>query len=163
MEDDLNIIDDFLDDFEHICDCAYNEEYLTTEASNKAMNLKEGWTGLRTLDVKTRYPDIVRKIEKETDKFVDRMHFYKIEGDEKQWLWDNREKAMTPHRDGYNWAGVIYLWGNTGTYYDGELVEFKKNRMIWYDAENLHMPDLTDEDRCVIVFFLIKPWRNFGV
>ena len=159
--EDLVIIDDFLDDFEHVCDCAYNEEYLTTEESNKFYDIVEHWTGTRTVDIKTRYPDITKKIEESFGIVVEKMHFYKIEGEEKQWLWDNQEQALRPHKDGFPLAGVIYLWGNTGTYYDGELIEFAKNRAICYNGQHMHMPDLTDKDRCVIVFFGRKQWRNF--
>ena len=155
MTDDLNIHDDFLDNFWYICRQAEQLQYQTLSSSNFLMNIEEGWTGLRTLDIKTNYPEVTRKIEETTDKIVDRLHFYRIDGKEKEWLQQNAEQALTPHRDTYPWAGVIYLWGNTGTYYNGELVEFKENRFVWYNGQELHMPDLTDQDRCVIVVFML--------
>ena len=158
---DLVVIDNFLDDFEHVCDCAYHEEYYSREASNKIQGIQEGWTGTRTLDIKTRYSNITKKIEESFGIVVEKMHFYKIEGEEKQWLWDNQEQALRPHKDAFPLAGVVYLWGNTGTYYDGELIEFAKNRAICYNGQHMHMPELTDKDRCVIVFFGRKQWRNF--
>ena len=155
MIDDLNIHDDFIDDFWFVIRKAEVAQYYTTEESNRILGIREGWTGLRTLDIKTTFPELTSKIEETTGKIVDRMHFYRIDGKEKEWLQQNAERALTPHRDAYPWAGVIYLWGNTGTYYNGELVEFKKNRFVWYNGQELHMPDLTDEDRCVIVVFLL--------
>lgn len=152
---DLNIHDDFIDDFWFIVRKAESSEYYTTEESNRILGIKEGWTGLRSLNIKTTFPELTMKIEEVTGKIVDRLHFYRIDGDEKEWLQQNSEKAMRPHRDAYPWAGVIYLWGNTGTYYNGELVEFKKNRFVWYNGQELHMPDLTDENRCVIVVFML--------
>ena len=155
MIDDLNIHDDFIDDFWFIVRKAEDAEYYTTEESNRILGAREGWTGLRTLDLKKTFPELTSKIEETTGKVLDRLHFYRIDGEEKEWLQQNAERALTPHRDAYPWAGVIYLWGNTGTYYNGELVEFKRNRFVWYNGQELHMPDLTDEDRCVIVVFLL--------
>ena len=162
---DIEVHDNFIDDFEGTLARIESEEFYTREQSNKRIlrekgtdaNANEGWTGYRTLNVKDKYPEITAKIEKVTGKIVDRLAFYKIDGFEKFDLWENAVDKQRPHIDWYFYAGVIYMYGNTGTYYNGELFEFVPNRMIWFDAKNYHMPQLTDEDRCVMVFFLTNP------
>ena len=75
---DLVVIDNFLDDFEHVCDCAYHEEYYSREASNKIQGIQEGWTGTRTLDIKTRYSNITKKIEESFGIVVDKLSLIHI-------------------------------------------------------------------------------------
>lgn len=152
---DLNIHDDFLDDFSFMVQEAKSAEYYGRKYFYNVMGLKEGWTGVRSHCIKRKYPEMVRKIEETTGKIVGRLHFFRIDGKKKRYLQKNRKFALRPHADEFPWAGVIYLWGNTGTYYKGELIEFKENRFIWYDAYQLHTPDVPDEDRCVIVIFML--------
>lgn len=152
---DLNIHEDFIDDFETIVLDARNAEYFTPEESNQILGVREGWSGLRTLNIKTIYPDLTTKIEKTTGKIVDRMHFYQCEGNNIKGFQEHVSSiAKRTHRDKCQWAGVIYLWGEAGTYYNGEKIDFKENRFIWYDAQEPHAPMASIEDRCVIVVFM---------
>lgn len=156
MLDDLNIHDDFIDDFWFVTRKAEVAKYYTTEESNRILGVTEGWSGLRTLDIKTTFPELTTKIEDVTDKIVDRMHFYKCDGHGfPQFVETNEEISKRVHRDTYPWAGVIYLWGEAGTYYNGEHIEFKKNRFICYNGQEPHAPMAAIEDRCVIVVFLL--------
>ena len=152
---DLNIHDDFLDDFEWYLKDVHNLEYYTLEESNKKLGVKEAWSGERTMNLKDRWSDLVSKVESVTDKRVDRIYSYKIEGEHIVWLNDNVDLATRPHKDGYPWAGVIYLYGETGTHINGELVEFKENRFVWYRGTDYHVGQLPTKDRCVIVVFML--------
>ena len=161
MLDDLNIHDDFIDDFWFIIRKAEDAKYYTTEESNRILGVKEGWSGLRTLNLKTTFPELTAKIEETTGNIVDRLHFYQCEGHGVE----NFEEPISniskrTHRDTYPWAGVIYLWGEAGTYYNGEKIDFKENRFIWYNGQEPHAPMAAIKDRCVIVVFMLDKSRE---
>jgi hypothetical protein len=161
--DDLNIHDDFLDEdaFWAVKSYAQTSTYYTPEELNKMLGINEGWTGLRTINVKTIFSGLTEKIEKTTGKVVDRIHFYKCEGNNiPNFEEPLSEISQRTHRDSYPWAGVIYLWGEAGTYYNGEKIDFKENRFIWYNGQEPHAPMASIEDRCVMVVFMLDKSRE---
>ena len=60
----------------------------------------------------------------------------------------------TPHTDvRWDFSGVIYLKGSDGTWIDNEIVPFKYNRAVCFDAHIPHHPLHSTTDRLVLTFF----------
>ena len=60
----------------------------------------------------------------------------------------------TPHTDvRWDFSGVIYLKGSDGTWIDNEIVPFKYNRAVCFDANVPHHPLHSTTDRLVLTFF----------
>ena len=143
------IFDNFLEDPDEVLEYASTCQYFTAEEYQKIDPLESvgKWPGLRSNDLQLEFPDITHKLNKMFNVRVGWLTFY-------QHLVSQNIGKPTPHTDvRWDFSGVIYLKGNDGTWIDNEIVPFKYNRAVCFDANVPHHPLYGSSDRLVITFF----------
>lgn len=141
----IRIIDDFLDEdilreiIEDTNNCLSNECYFAKGCyrSDNLIHIYE--------DTKNRIDDVFG-ID------IIRMSLFKHPVENFPKLYPNPPQHMDWNSQR---SGVLYLVGDIGmgTTVDTEYVEFKKNRIICFDAQTLHNPNFGGKDRIVLTFF----------
>ena len=143
------VFDNFLEDPDEVLEYANTCQYFTAEEYKKIDTLesKGYWPGLRSNDLQLEFPDITHKLNKMFNVRVGWLTFY-------QHLVSQNIGKPTPHRDvRWDFSGVIYLKGSDGTWIDNEIVPFKYNRAVCFDAHIPHHPLHSTTDRLVLTFF----------
>ena len=143
------IFDNFLEDPDEVLEYASTCQYFTAEEYQKIDPLESvgNWPGLRSNDLQLEFPDITHKLNKMFNVRVGWLTFY-------QHLVSQNIGKPTPHTDvRWDFSGVIYLKGSDGTWIDNEIVPFKYNRAVCFDANIPHHPLYGSSDRLVITFF----------
>jgi len=143
------VFDNFLDDPDEVLEYANTCQYFTAEEYQKIDPLESvgNWPGLRSNDLQLEFPDITHKLNKMFNVRVGWLTFY-------QHLVSQNIGKPTPHTDvRWDFSGVIYLKGNDGTWIDNEIVPFKYNRAVCFDANIPHHPLHSTTDRLVLTFF----------
>ena len=143
------IFDNFLEDPDEVLEYASTCQYFTAEEYQKIDPLESvgNWPGLRSNDLQLEFPDITHKLNKMFNVRVGWLTFY-------QHLVSQNIGKPTPHTDvRWDFSGVIYLKGSDGTWIDNEIVPFKYNRAVCFDANVPHHPLYGSSDRLVITFF----------
>ena len=143
------VFDNFLEDPDEVLEYASTCQYFTAEEYQKIDPLESvgNWPGLRSNDLQLEFPDITHKLNKMFNVRVGWLTFY-------QHLVSQNIGKPTPHTDvRWDFSGVIYLKGNDGTWIDNEIVPFKYNRAVCFDANVPHHPLYGSSDRLVITFF----------
>ena len=143
------IFDNFLEDPDEVLEYASTCQYFTAEEYQKIDPLESvgNWPGLRSNDLQSEFPDITHKLNKMFNVRVGWLTFY-------QHLVSQNIGKPTPHTDvRWDFSGVIYLKGSDGTWIDNEIVPFKYNRAVCFDANVPHHPLYGSSDRLVITFF----------
>ena len=143
------IFDNFLEDPDEVLEYANTCQYFTAEEYQKIDPLESigNWPGLRSNDLQLEFPDITHKLNKMFNVRVGWMTFY-------QHLVSQNIGKPTPHTDvRWDFSGVIYLKGSDGTWIDNEIVPFKYNRAVCFDANVPHHPLHSTTDRLVLTFF----------
>ena len=143
------IFDNFLEDPDEVLEYANTCQYFTAEEYQKIDPLESigNWPGLRSNDLQLEFPDITHKLNKMFNVRVGWLTFY-------QHLVSQNIGKPTPHTDvRRDFSGVIYLKGSDGTWIDNEIVPFKYNRAVCFDAHIPHHPLHSTTDRLVLTFF----------
>ena len=143
------IFDNFLEDPDEVLEYASTCQYFTAEEYQKIDPLESvgNWPGLRSNDLQLEFPDITHKLNKMFNVRVGWLTFY-------QHLVSQNIGKPTPHTDvRWDFSGVIYLKGSDGTWIDNEIVPFKYNRAVCFDANIPHHPLYGSSDRLVLTFF----------
>ena len=143
------IFDNFLEDPDEVLEYASTCQYFTAEEYQKIDPLESvgNWPGLRSNDLQLEFPDITHKLNKMFNVRVGWLTFY-------QHLVSQNLGEPVPHIDrAWDFSGVIYLKGNDGTWIDNEIVPFKYNRAVCFDAHTPHHPLHSTTDRLVLTFF----------
>lgn len=143
------VFDNFLDDPDEVLEYANTCRYFTAEEYQKIDPLESvgNWPGLRSNDLQLEFPDITHKLNKMFNVRVGWLTFY-------QHLVSQNIGKPTPHTDvRWDFSGVIYLKGSDGTWIDNEIVPFKYNRAVCFDAHTPHHPLHSTTDRLVLTFF----------
>jgi hypothetical protein len=143
------VFDNFLDDPDEVLEYANTCQYFTAEEYQKIDPLESvgNWPGLRSNDLQLEFPDITHKLNKMFNVRVGWLTFY-------QHLVSQNIGKPTPHTDvRWDFSGVIYLKGSDGTWIDNEIVPFKYNRAVCFDADTPHHPLYGSSDRLVLTFF----------
>ena len=143
------IFDNFLEDPDEVLEYANTCQYFTAEEYQKIDPLESigNWPGLRSNDLQLEFPDITHKLNKMFNVRVGWMTFY-------QHLVSQNIGKPTPHTDvRWDFSGVIYLKGSDGTWINNEIVPFKYNRAVCFDANVPHHPLHSTTDRLVLTFF----------
>ena len=143
------VFDNFLEDPDEVLEYASTCQYFTAEEYQKIDPLESvgNWPGLRSNDLQLEFPDITHKLNKMFNVRVGWLTFY-------QHLVSQNIGKPTPHTDvRWDFSGVIYLKGSDGTWIDNEIVPFKYNRAVCFDANVPHHPLYGSSDRLVITFF----------
>jgi len=143
------IFDNFLEDPDEVLEYASTCQYFTAEEYQKIDPLESvgKWPGLRSNDLQLEFPDITHKLNKMFNVRVGWLTFY-------QHLVSQNIGKPTPHTDvRWDFSGVIYLKGSDGTWIDNEIVPFKYNRAVCFDAHTPHHPLHSTTDRLVLTFF----------
>ena len=143
------IFDNFLEDPDEVLEYASTCQYFTAEEYQK-IDPRESvgnWPGLRSNDLQLEFPDITHKLNKMFNVRVGWLTFY-------QHLVSQNIGKPTPHTDvRWDFSGVIYLKGSDGTWIDNEIVPFKYNRAVCFNAHTPHHPLFGTSDRLVLTFF----------
>ena len=143
------IFDNFLEDPDEVLEYASTCQYFTAEEYQKIDPLESvgNWPGLRSNDLQLEFPDITHKLNKMFNVRVGWLTFY-------QHLVSQNIGKPTPHTDvRWDFSGVIYLKGSDGTWIDNEIVPFKYNRAVCFNAHTPHHPLFGTSDRLVLTFF----------
>ena len=143
------VFDNFLEDPDEVLEYSSTCQYFTAEEYQKIDPLESvgNWPGLRSNDLQLEFPDITHKLNKMFNVRVGWLTFY-------QHLVSQNIGKPTPHTDvRWDFSGVIYLKGSDGTWIDNEIVPFKYNRAVCFDANIPHHPLYGSSDRLVITFF----------
>lgn len=143
------VFDNFLEDPDEVLEYANTCQYFTAEEYKKIDPLESvgNWPGLRSNDLQLEFPDITHKLNKMFNVRVGWLTFY-------QHLVSQNIGKPTPHTDvRWDFSGVIYLKGSDGTWIDNEIVPFKYNRAVCFDAHIPHHPLHSTTDRLVLTFF----------
>ena len=143
------IFDNFLEDPDEVLEYASTCQYFTAEEYQKIDPLESvgKWPGLRSNDLQLEFPDITHKLNKMFNVRVGWLTFY-------QHLVSQNIGKPTPHTDvRWDFSGVIYLKGSDGTWIDNEIVPFKYNRAVCFNAHTPHHPLFGTSDRLVLTFF----------
>jgi hypothetical protein len=144
------IFDNFLEDPDEVLEYASTCQYFTAEEYKKIdiLESKGNWPGLRSNDLKLEFPDITTQLNNQFNIKIGWITFYQ------HLVSQNIPKVQMPHTDvRWDFSGVIYLKGNDGTWIDNEIVPFKYNRAVCFDANVPHHPLYGSSDRLVITFF----------
>ena len=143
------VFDNFLEDPDEVLEYASTCQYFTAEEYQKIDPLESvgNWPGLRSNDLQLEFPDITHKLNKMFNVRVGWLTFY-------QHLVSQNIGKPTPHTDvRWDFSGVIYLKGSDGTWIDNEIVPFKYNRAVCFNAHTPHHPLFGTSDRLVLTFF----------
>ena len=143
------VFDNFLEDPDEVLEYSSTCQYFTAEEYQKIDPLESvgNWPGLRSNDLQLEFPDITHKLNKMFNVRVGWLTFY-------QHLVSQNIGKPTPHTDvRWDFSGVIYLKGSDGTWIDNEIVPFKYNRAVCFNAHTPHHPLFGTSDRLVLTFF----------
>ena len=117
--------------------------------SDTELNDGTRFAGRRTQNVIGQFPRINQQLS-ETFRDVEwlKIQCHKHTG--------NPDRVLTHmHKDEFHYAGVIYLRGGQGcgTVVGDNVIGFKQNRLVFYDAQIPHRPQGFPVDRMTISFF----------
>ena len=147
---EVEIHDNFLEDPGYYIDFANQCKFFTHEEHRRKTGRKEGWPGLRTLNLTDDLPELVEKLNKSFNIDVGRLNFYRHPYEK----FKNHPGEGRDHVDAaWEFSGVIYLQGSDGTVIGEQHVPFQFNRCVCFDAMTPHHPLFGSSDRLVITFF----------
>lgn len=146
---EVEIHDNFLDDPGYYIDFANQCRFYTHQEHLLKTGRKEGWPGLRTMDLTEELPDLTEKLNKSFNIHVGRLNFYRHPYEKFKDMGEGED-----HIDAaWQFSGVIYLQGSDGTVIGEQYVPWKFNRCVCFDAHTPHHPTYGSSDRLVITFF----------